>query len=182
MGGKWVELLNEMAPGLRRAAIMFNPDTAPGGGSYFTQAFEDAARSLKLEPISAPVHDVSDIEDVISRLGNGPRGGLVVETDSFMSVHRATVISETARHRVPAVYPIRVAARDGGLLSYGPATIDLFRRAAPYVDRLLKGEKPADMPIQAPVKFEMAINLRTAKALGLTIPPSLQATADEVIE
>jgi putative ABC transport system substrate-binding protein len=182
MSGKWVELLNEVAPGLRRMAMMFNPDTAPGGGSYFAQAFEDAARSFNIEPISAPVHEVSDIEDVISGLGNEPRGGLVVVTDSFMSVHRTTVISETARHRVPAVYPIRVSVRDGGLLSYGPSTIDLFRRAAPYVDRILKGEKPADLPVQAPVKFEMAINLKTAKALGLTIPPSLLATADEVIE
>ena len=182
MSGKWVELLNELAPGLRRVVMIFNPNTAPGGGSYFAQAFEDAARSFKLEPISAPVHEVSDIEDVISRLGNEPRGGLVVVTDSFMFVHRTTIISQTARHRVPAVYPTRVSVRDGGLLSYGASNIDLFRRAASYVDRILRGVQPGELPVEVPTKFELVINLKTAKTLGLTVPPTLLARADEVIE
>jgi putative tryptophan/tyrosine transport system substrate-binding protein len=182
MGGKWVELLNEVAPGLQRVVTMFNPDTAPGGGSYFAQAFEDAARSFKLEPISAPVHEVSNIEDVISRLRNEPRGGLVVVTDSFTFVHRTTIISQTARHRVPAVYPNRVWARDGGLLSYGASNIDLFRRAALYVDRILRGAKPGELPVEVPTKFELLINLKTAKALGIDMPPMLLARADEAIE
>ena len=182
MGGKWVELLDEVAPGLRRAVMIFNPDTAPGNGAYFTRAFEDAAKLFGLEPVLAPVHADSDIRDVISNLGQEPRGGLVTVTDSFMFVHRATVIAQAAHHRVPAVYPNRVSARDGGLLSYGASNIDLFRRAALYVDRILRGKKPSELPVEIPTKFELAVNLKTAKALDLTVSPSLLARADEVIE
>jgi putative tryptophan/tyrosine transport system substrate-binding protein len=182
MGGKWVELLNEVAPGLRRVAMMFNPDTAPGHGAYFAQAFKDAAKSFGLEPALAPVHADADIQVVIADLGREPRGGLVIVTDSFMFVHRATVIAQSAYHRVPSVYPNHVMARDGGLLSYGASNIDLFRRAALYVDRILRGTKPSELPVEIPTKFEVVINLRTAKTLGLEIPPTLLARADEVIE
>jgi putative tryptophan/tyrosine transport system substrate-binding protein len=182
MSGKWVELLKEVAPGLRRAAIIFNPDTAPGHGTYFAQAFEDSARSFNLEPISAPVHTKSDIEEVISGLAIEPRGGLVMVTDSFMFVHRATVIEQTARHGVSAVYPNRVSTREGGLLSYGASNIDIFHRAASHVDRILRGVKPSELPVEVPTKFELAVNLKTAKALGLAVPPTLLARADEVIE
>jgi putative ABC transport system substrate-binding protein len=182
MSGKWVELLNEVAPGLSRAAMIFNPGTAPGGGRYFSEAFEKAARSFGFDPIHAPVHTDADIETLIAALASEPRGGLVVVTDSFLFVHRSTIIAQTARYRVPAVYANHAAAAEGGLLSYGALNIDLFRRAASYVSRILHGEKPGDLPVQQPTKFELVVNLRTAKALGLTIPQSLFARADEVIE
>jgi putative tryptophan/tyrosine transport system substrate-binding protein len=180
--GKRLELLTEMAPGIKRAAFMFNPDTAPGGGSYFLPSFKAAAQALKLEPIAAPVHSDAEIETAITSLGREPRGGLVVNPDAFVFTHRATTILLTARNNVPAVYRDSAFVRDGGLLSYGPDLGDMFHRAAPYVDRILRGAKPADLPVQLPVKFEMIINHKTAKALGLTIPETLLATADQVIE
>jgi putative tryptophan/tyrosine transport system substrate-binding protein len=182
MAGKWLELLTEIAPAVKRAAIMFNPDTAPGGGSYYLPAFEAAARSLKMEPITAPVHSDAEIERVITSLGREPGGGLVVMTDDFMYVHRALIILLAARNNVPAVYFLSVFTRDGGLLSFGTDQVDIFRRAASYVDRILRGEKAAELPVQLPVKFKLAVNLKTAKALGLTIPETLLATADEVIQ
>jgi len=165
--GKWLELLLEIAPGLNRAAIMFNPDTAPA--SAFMRSFETAVRSLKIEPITAPVHDDAGIETVINALGREPQGGLVVMPDTFTFVHRAPIISAAARNNVPAVYYRSDFARDGGLLSYGPDAVDTFRRAATYVDRILRGAKPAELPVQFPTKFEMVLNLKTAKALGLTV-------------
>jgi putative ABC transport system substrate-binding protein len=180
--GKRLELLTEMAPGVKRAAFMFNPDTAPGGGSYFLPSFKAAAEALKLEPIAAPVHSDVEIETAITTLGREPRAGLVVNPDAFVFTHRATTILLAARNNVPAVYRDSVFVRDGGLLSYGPDLGDMFHRAAPYVDRILRGAKPSDLPVQLPVKFEMFINNRTAKALGLTIPETLLATADEVIQ
>jgi putative ABC transport system substrate-binding protein len=182
VAGKWLELLTEIAPTVKRAAIMFNPGTAPDGGSYYLPAFEAAARSLKVAPIAARVHSDADIEMVITSLGRESGGGLVVSTDAFMIVHRAPVILLAARNNVPAVYQTSVFARDGGLLSYGPDRVDIFRRSASYVDRILRGAKPADLSIQLPVKFEMAVNLKTAKALGLTVPQSILLRADEVIE
>jgi putative ABC transport system substrate-binding protein len=182
MAGKWLELLTEIAPGLKRAANMFNPDVAPGGGSYFRPAFEAAARSLKVAPIVAPVHSDAEIETVITSLGREPGGGFVVTGDAFMQVHRAPTILLAARNNVPAVYTRSVFARDGGLLSYGPDYVDIFRRSASYVDRILRGAKPADLPVQLPTKFEMALNAKTAKALGLAVPPSILLRADEVIE
>ena len=182
MAGKWLELLTEIAPGVKRAAIMFNPDTAPCGGSYYLPSFEAAARSFKVEPITAPVHSDAEIETVMTSLGREPGGGLVVMPDGFMFVHRAPIISLAARNNVPAVYSAPVFVRDGGLLSYGPDWADIFRRAASYVDRILRGAKPAELPVQLPVKFEMAVNLKTAKALGLTVPQSILLRADEVIE
>jgi putative ABC transport system substrate-binding protein len=182
MAGKWLELLTEIAPTVKRAAIMFNPDTAPGGGSYFLSAFEAAARSLKMAPIAAPVHSDAEIEAAITSLGREPGGGLIVMADGFMNVHRAPIILLTARNNVPAVYPLSVFAKDGGLLSYGADTLDMFRRSASYVDRILRGTNPAELPVQLPTKFETVVNLKTAKALGLTVPQSILLRADEVIE
>ncbi len=180
MGGKWLELLTEMAPDIKRAAIMFNPDTAPGGGSYFLRSFEAAAQSLKVEPIPAPVHGDADIEAVMTALGHEPRGGLVVMPDNFLTVHRRPIISLAARNNVPAVYFLSVFVRDGGLLSYGPDRPDMFRRSASYVDRILRGAKPEELPVQVPTKFLTVVNLRTAKALGLTIPNTLLVSADVI--
>jgi putative tryptophan/tyrosine transport system substrate-binding protein len=182
ISGKWLELLMEIAPGIKRAAIMFNPDVAPGGGSYYMPAFEAAARSLKVEPIAAPVHNDAEIESVMTSLGREPNGGLVVIPDGFVLVHRAAIILLAARNNLPAVYWDNVFARDGGLLGYGPDRVDIFRRSASYVDRILRGAKPAELPVQLPTKFELVINLKTAKVLGLTVPPSILARADEVIE
>jgi putative ABC transport system substrate-binding protein len=180
LGGKWLELLSEIAPGLRRAAIMFNPDTT--FASLFMPSFETAARSLKVVLIPAPVRSDIEIETDINALGREPGGGLVVMPDIFTVVHRAPIISAAARNNVPTVYQISTFARDGGLLAYGPDVVDLFRRAATYVDRILRGAKPAELPVQFPTKFELVINLKTAKALGLAIPETLLATADEVIQ
>jgi putative ABC transport system substrate-binding protein len=178
LGGKWLELLSEIAPGLKRAAIIFNPDTAPV--SIHMPSLEAAARSLKVVPTIASVHSDVEIETAINALGRGPRSGLVVMPGIFMWAHRAPIILAAARNNVPAVYFLSGFARDGGLLSYG-TDVDL-RRAAPYVDRILRGAKPAELPIQMPTKFDLVINMKTAKALGLTIPPNLLAVADEVIE
>jgi putative ABC transport system substrate-binding protein len=180
LGGKWLELLSEIAPGLNRAAIMFNPDTAPV--SAYKLSFETAARSLKVVPITAPVHSDEEIETAIIALGREPGGGLVVMPDGFMVAHRSSIILAAARNNVPTVYSLSEAGRDGGLLSYGVDRVDLFSRAASYVDRILRGAKPGDLPVQFPVKYEMVVNLRTAKALGLTVPQSILLTADEVIE
>jgi putative ABC transport system substrate-binding protein len=159
---------------------MFNPDTAPG--SIFIPSLETAARSLKVTPITAPVHSDVEIETAIIALGREPGGGLVVIPDPFMGLHRAPIISAAARNNVPAVYAASEISRDGGLLSYGVDQVDIFRRAASYVDRILRGAKPGDLPVQFPTKFEMTVNLRTAKALGLAVPPLIRLRADEVIE
>jgi putative ABC transport system substrate-binding protein len=180
MGGKWLELLSEIAPGLKRAAIMFNPDTSPA--SLYLPSLEMAARSLKVVPNTAPVHSDMDIETVIIALGREPGGGLVIIPDGFTSAHRAPIILAAARNNVPAVYTQSFYARDGGLLSYGADLVDISRRAATYVDRILRGAKPAELPVQLPTKFEMVVNLKTAKALGLTVPQSILLRADEVIE
>jgi putative ABC transport system substrate-binding protein len=145
-------------------------------------SLETAARSLKVTLIIAPVHSDGEIETVLIALGREPGGGLVVMPGAFMTPHRAPIISAAARNNVPAVYPNSSRVRDGGLLSYGVDRVDLFRRAASYVDRILRGEKPGDLPVQFPTRFEMVLNLKTAKALGLTVPLTLQAIADEVIE
>jgi putative ABC transport system substrate-binding protein len=183
LGGKWLELLSEVVPGLQRAAIMFNPDTVPASSaSSFMASIETAARSIKLASIIAPVHSETEIEAAIVALGREPGGGLVVLVDAFMTAHRVPVILAAALNNVPAVYVISEFVRDGGLLSYGPDQVDISRRAASYVDRILRGAKPAELPVQFPTKFEMAVNLKTAKALGLTVPQSILLRADEVIE
>jgi putative ABC transport system substrate-binding protein len=178
MGGKWLELLSEIAPGLKRAAIMFNPDTAPA--SAFMPG--TAARSLKVEQIMAPVHSDVEIETAIAAHGHETGGGLVVISDVFTGAHRVPIILAAAQNNVPAVYAVSDFPRDRGLLSYGPDSVDLFRRAASYVDRILRGEKPGDLPVQFPTKFEMVVNRGTAKALGLAVPPSILLRATEVVE
>jgi len=180
MSGKWLELLSEIAPGLKRAAIMFNPDTSPV--SVNMPSLETAARSLKIEPIITHVRSSVEIETAIVALGREPQGSLVVVPEAFTQAHRAPIISAAARNNVPAVYGFSYFTRDGGLLSYGPDPVENFRRGTIYVDRILRGAKPADLPVQFPTKFEMAVNLKTAKALGLTVPPSILLRADEVIE
>jgi putative ABC transport system substrate-binding protein len=180
LGGKWLELLSEIAPGLKGAAIMFNPDTAPA--SAYMPSLEAAARSLKVALIPAPVYSDIEIETAITALGRESGGGLVVMPDSFMTPHRAPIISAASRNNAPAVYASSVFVRDGGLLSYDIDRVDNFRRAATYVDRILRGAKPGDLPVQFPTKFEMVVNLKTAKALGLTVPPSILLRATEVIE
>jgi putative tryptophan/tyrosine transport system substrate-binding protein len=180
LGGKWLEVLLDIAPGLKRVAIMFNPDTAPA--STYMPSLQAAARSLKVTPITAPVHSDVDIESAITALGREPGGGLVAMPDAFMTAHRAPIISAAARTNVPAVYYQSAIARDGGLLSYGLDLVDIWRRAAAYVDRVLRGAKPAEIPVQLPTKFEMVVNLKTAKSLGLTVPQSILLRADEVIE
>jgi putative ABC transport system substrate-binding protein len=182
MGGKWLELLSEIAPGLKRAAIMFKPDNDASWESIFRSSLETAARSLKVVLIPTPVHSDVEMETAITALGREPGGGLVVRPELFMYVHRAPIILAAARNNVPAVYFIPEFARDGGLLSYGNDPTDTVRRAASYVDRILRGEKPGDLPVEFPTKFEMAVNLKTAKALGLTVPQSILLRADEVIE
>jgi putative ABC transport system substrate-binding protein len=182
MGGKWLELLTEIAPSVKRATIMFNPDTAPYVRSYYLPSFEAAARSFKVAPIVAPVHSEAEIETDITSLGREPGGGLVVLPDTFSQVHRAAIILLAARNNVPAAYCDNSFAVDGGLFSYGPDQVDIFRRAAAYVDRILKGEKPADLPLQAPTKYVLTLNLKTAKALGLDVPAMVLGRAAEVIE
>jgi putative ABC transport system substrate-binding protein len=180
LGGKWLELLSEITPGLKRAAIMFNPDTAPA--SAYVPSLEAAARSLKVVPIIEHIYSDAEIEAAIIALGREPGGGIVVMPESFTVAHRTPIILAAARNNVPAVYSQSVFARDGGLLSYGVDQVDNWRRAASYVDRILRGAKPGDLPVQFPTKFEMVVNRKTAKALGLAIPPSIMLRADEVIE
>jgi putative ABC transport system substrate-binding protein len=159
---------------------MFNPDTA--GRNYYLPSFETAARSLKVEPIITLVHSDVEIETAIREIGREPGSGLVVVPDAFMFPHRAPLILAAVRNNVPAVYSISDFVRDGGLLSYGVDRVDLYRRAASYVDRILRGAKPGDLPVQLPTKFEMIVNRKTATALGLAIPPSILLRADEIIE
>jgi putative ABC transport system substrate-binding protein len=183
IASKCLGLLMDIAPSVKRVAMIFNPETAPGGGSFFLPSFEAAARSVNVEPITTPVRSDAEIEMVITALGREPGGGIVALPDAFMLVHRAAIISLAAKNKVPAVGALPQSfARDGGLASYGADIGDLFRRAAPYVDRILRGTKPAELPVQLPIKFEMVVNLKTAKALGLTVPQKLIYTADEVID
>jgi putative tryptophan/tyrosine transport system substrate-binding protein len=201
--GKWLEVLSEIAPALKRAAIIFRPETGrilfhpdaaasillpfetaallPSETAYFLH-FETTARSLKIVPILAPVHDDVEIETAIIALGREQGGGLVVPAGAFTTAHRASIILAAARNNVPAVYSQSFYVRDGGLVSYGLDLVDNFRRTAAYVDRILRGAKPAELPVQLPTKYEMAVNLKTAKALGRTVPQSILLRADEVIE
>ena len=178
---KWVELLKGMAPGLQRAAFLFGPEFAPIANESVRQA-EAAAIRLNVGLIATAVRDDSDIEDALAALARVPNSGLVVNSDAFAAAHRARIIALATLHRLPAIYPSRFYAKDGGLMSYGYDAIDQWRQAASYVDRVLRGEKPADLPVQTPTRYEMVINLKTARALGLDVPPNLLAVADEVIE
>ena len=181
MVGKWLEILKEVAPDISRAALMFNPDTSPYYYLYL-RSFEAEPRSIAVEVTAAPVRDTAEIEEAIVKLGREPGSGLIVAPDAFTIVHQHLFIRLAQQHRLPAVYFLRTSVAQGALMSYGPDIYDNFRRSASYVDRILKGAKPADLPVQQPTKFELAINLKTAKALGLTVPDKLLAAADEVIE
>jgi putative ABC transport system substrate-binding protein len=179
LGGKWLELLSEIAPGLKRVGIMFNPDL-PAPSTYIP-SLETAARSLKVDPITKPVHSDVEIETAIIAIGREPGGGLVVVPDGFTFVHSTSIISAATRNNVPAVSGLSLP-KNGGLLSYGVDPVDNWRLAASYVDRILRGEKPGDLPVQLPTKFSMVVNRKTAKALGLEVPLSILVRADEVIE
>jgi putative tryptophan/tyrosine transport system substrate-binding protein len=182
LGGKWVELLKEINPRIARIGVLWDPQTSPGGGSYYLRLVQDAARSIAVETIAIPVHNSADIERAIEAFARAADAGLLVQPDVTIHSNRALIISLAARYRLPAVYTFPFYATEGGLASYGIEPVDLYRRAAPYVDRILRGAKPSDLPVQAPTKFELVINLKTAKALGIDIPPTLLARADEVIE
>ena len=182
MGGKWLEILREIAPVVSRAALLFNPQTSPGGGSYYSRPIEAAAAALGMQPIAMPVHAVGDVEPAVKSFARDPNGGLVVLSDGFNVVNRKLIIGLAAQYRLPAIYFFRFFVTDGGLVSYGVDRSDSFRRAAAYVDRILRGAKPADLPVEGPTKFELVINLKTAKALGLEVPWFLQQRADEVID
>ena len=182
MGAKWVELLKEIAPGIKRVALLFNPKTAPGGGSFFQRSIEAAASSLTVDPVPISVADAAEIERGIDEFVSGSSGGLFVMPDLTMQFHHELIVALARRHRLPAVYSQRVFVSDGGLISYGIDTLDQFRKAAEYVDRIFRGAKPGELPVQGPIKFELAINLKTAKELGLTVPDKLLVAADEVIE
>ena len=180
LGGKWLELLKEVAPRVTRAAVIRDPATPQGIGQF--SAIQSLAPSLGLEVTPLNARDAGDIERAIAALDRNPNTGLIVTGSNLAIVHRDLIITLAARYKLPAVYPLGFFVTGGGLLSYGPEGIDPHRRAAAYVDRILKGEKPADLPVQAPTKYELAINLKTAKALGLEVPTTLLARADEVIE
>jgi putative tryptophan/tyrosine transport system substrate-binding protein len=183
IGGKWVQLLKEVAPAITRVALLFNPRTAPGGGWPFVRPFvEAAARSAAVEALPVPAHSPEEIHRWLAELAQVSGSGLVAMPDSFVVVNGQAIIQSMERYRLPAIYPFRLFAEQGGLMSYGVDTADLNARGATYVDRILRGEKPADLPVQAPTKYELAINLRTARALGIEVPLPLLARADEVIE
>jgi ABC-type uncharacterized transport system substrate-binding protein len=181
MGGKWLEMLKQIAPAVTRVAIIFNPHTAPYANSFMRVA-EAAAPSVGVEPVAAGVHDEGELERAMSDFAAQPAGGLIILPDTFTTNHRDLIVALAARFGLPAVYPLRVFATSGGLISDGGDPTDIFRRAASYVDRILKGANPGDLPVQAPAKFELVINLKTANSLGLNVPPMLLARADEVIE
>jgi len=182
MVGKWVEMLKEMAPGISRVAFLFNPQTAPYVTRYYQGPLEASARALGIEPWAASVSSAADIESAIAKFGREPGGGFIMMPDSFNIVHRDRITALAAQYRLPAISPYRFAVREGGLMSYGVEQVELFRLAASYVDRLLKGAKPAELPVQSPTKFELVINTKTAKALGIEVPITLLTRADEVIE
>ena len=182
LGGKWLELLKEINPRITRVAVMFGAKTSPGGGSYYLNLVKDAAASIAVKVIATPVQDAGEIEHAIGAFTGEPNGALIVTPDITTTGHRQLIISLAAGHRLPAIYPYSFVVAEGGLISYGVDVTDLYRRAASYVDRILRGEKPSELPVQSPTKFELAINLKTVKALGLHVPPSLLARADEVIE
>ena len=180
LSAKWLELLKETAPGVKRVGVLRDPALAAGPGQF--AAIQSVAPTLGVELNPVNVRDVAEIERAIGAFARPANGGLIVTGSALVAVHRHQIIALAARHKLPAVYVERSFVADGGLISYGPDFLDQYRRAAGYVDRILKGEKPADLPVQAPTKYELVINLKTAKALGLTVPDSLLARADEVIE
>ncbi|MGB6349666.1 MAG: ABC transporter substrate-binding protein [Pseudolabrys sp.] len=181
MGGKWLELLKELAPRITRIAVVYNPETAPYGPMFFP-AMQAAAPRMAVALLISPVHSAADIERIITGIGSEPGGGLIVVPDSFMFGQRQHITALATKYRLPAIYPLRIFIPDGGLIAYGVERVDMFHRTASYVDRILRGASPVELPVQQPTKFELAINLKTAKALGLSVPPSMLLSADEVIE
>ena len=181
MGAKWVEVLKEVAPRVASITVMFNPDTAPFA-RMFLPSMQAVRSAAPFELLESPVASESEVERAISAAATRPAAGLIVLPDQFLNSRRELIVAATARHRLPAIYAISEFTRSGGLIAYGIERTDLFRRATSYVDRILTGAKPADLPVQQPIKFELAINLKTAKALGLDVPPTLLARADEIIE
>jgi putative ABC transport system substrate-binding protein len=181
MFGKSLELLKMVAPAVRRVSFIFNPDMSAYYGQ-FLPAFETDARQYSIKLIVDRVGTEAEIDAAVAKLAAAPGGGLIVAPDAYTLVHRALIVRSTAHHRIPAIYSYQQVIKEGGLMSYGPETSDIFRRSASYIDRIFKGANPAELPAQAPVKFEFAINLKTATALGLTVPPTVIALADEVIE
>jgi putative ABC transport system substrate-binding protein len=182
IAGKWLELLKEIVPRLGQVGLLFGPETSPGGGSFYTGAVHVAGQSSGIKTIDMPIRDAGEIERTVEAFAVEANGGLLVLPDVTTNVHRELIIRSAARHKLPAMYAYRIEVKDGGLISYGVDTLDQFRLAATYVDRILKGAKPADLPVQAPTKFNLVINLKTAKALDLTVPQTLLVAADEVIE
>jgi putative ABC transport system substrate-binding protein len=182
MATKWLGILKEIAPDVTRVGIIYNPETAPGRGVFFQGAIEAVSPSLALKPFAVPVHDAGEIERAIAAVAQQPNGGLLVPPDATTYVHAELVARLTAEHRLPAIFSQRFFTTAGGLACYGVDTVELFRQTAVYVDRILRGAKPSDLPVQAPTKFELIINVKAAKAIGLTVPPTLLASADEVIE
>ena len=181
MIGKWIAMLKDMSPNLSRVALMFDPDTSPYY-DVFLRSFERLPRSIAVEISAAPVRTETEVEQTVARLGRERDSGLIAGSDTFIVVHREAILRSVKAHGVPAVSPYKQFVREGGLMSYGPDPADVFRRAAAYVDRILRGEKAADLPVQSPIKFELVINMITAKALGLAVPDSFAVLADEVIE
>ena len=179
---KSLELLREIAPGIKRVAMMFNPDTVPFVNSMVMPVFETAATSFNITPIAAPVHSDAEIETLMTSLGREPGGALFGGPDTFITNHRATILSLAVRNHLPAIYVAPVCARDGGLISYGADFQDNFGRSAQYANDILRGAKPSELPVQMPVKYLLIINLKTAKALGITVPQTLRVAADEVIQ
>ena len=182
MSGKWVEILKDVDPRIRRVAIMFNPKTAPSGGDFFLPSFRAAGAALGIEPIELPLHNPAEIEPALDKLAREAYGALIMMPDVFTGYYRDQIIRSAINHSLPVISSYRNYTEVGGLVSYGIKVSDLFHRAASYVDRILKGEKPADLPVQAPTQFEMVINLKTAKALGLTIRHDILLRADDLIE
>jgi putative ABC transport system substrate-binding protein len=182
MVGSWLGTLKEIAPATGQVAIVVNPETAPLSGTFYLREFENAAATLGVKPITNFVHNEADVEAAIAALGQAPNSGLIVAPETFTTAHRKLFIALAEKNRVPAIYALRQFPETGGLMSYGPDTVDTVRRAAGYIDRILRGESPADLPVQAPTKFEFVINLKTAKALGLNPPPALLIRAEKVVE
>jgi putative ABC transport system substrate-binding protein len=182
LGGKWLGLLRELAPAIVRAGIMFNPRTSPSGGSYYMHLIEDAAKSTTVKVVAMPVDDVSAIQRSIDAFAQEPNSGMVILPDVLTTGHRHIIIRAAAHHKLPAIYAYRYIVAEGGLASYGVDVSDLYRRAAIYADRVLRADKAGDLPVQAPIKFELSINLKVARTLGLSVSPTLLALADDVVE
>ena len=182
MTGKWLELLKDSVPDLKRVALMFNPQTTSAGGAHFWEVFKKSAASVAVQPIAGSFYNVIELDETLAALSKDAGGGFILAPEGSTVVNRDAFLASAARYRLSAVYPFREFATNGGLMAYGADIEESYERAASYIDRILKGEKPAELPVQAPTKFELVINLRTAKALGLAIPQSLLVTADKVIE